>query len=213
MKPRRLSHRSLFLRANDGFTMIEVLAAAFVLTVGVLGLLGAFLSSRKLTLRAERQSVMAHRAQLELERLQAYPYGELAMVTAPVHSSETTNPYFYVVGSEYQWDPASTHTETLVTATSGECTATPVAGCGVVAASPGIRKCSEYLGPCEWTDGLVNGTIYDFVTWHTDGNCGAKCPPQEDYKRLTVVVTAKVPNSSSQQPAPVRVSTLVTKPS
>jgi Tfp pilus assembly protein PilV len=105
MKPRRLSRRSPLLRANDGFTMIEVIAAAFVLTVGVLGLLGAFASSRKLTLRAERQSVMAHRAQLEIERLQAYPYSELAMVTAPAHSSEPTNPYYYVVGSEYQWDP------------------------------------------------------------------------------------------------------------
>jgi hypothetical protein len=154
---------------------------------------------------------MAHRAQLEIERLQTYPYSQLAMVAAPTHSSETTNPYYYVVGSEYQWDPASASKETLALATKGECTATPVEGCGVVAAEPGARKCSVSLGPCEWVDGLATGTVYDFVTWHTDGNCGAKCPASENYKRLTVVVTVKVPNAASQQPAPVRVSTLVAK--
>jgi Tfp pilus assembly protein PilV len=201
MRPRLLFRRLRLPRAEDGFTMIEVIAAAFVLTVGVLGLLGAFDSSRKLSLRSERQSVMAHRAQLEIERLQSYPYSELAMTAAPAHSSEATNPYYYVSGNEYQWDPSSASKETLA-----------IAAGGVVAAEPGAKKCPpESLGPCEWVDGLASGTVYDFVTWHTDGNCGAKCPASENYKRLTVVVTIKVPNAGSEQPAPVRVSTLIAK--
>ena len=155
---------------------------------------------------------MAHRAQLEIERLQAYPYSELAMITVPGHSGEKNNPDYYVAGSEYQWDPASASKEALDTATTGECTEPVAKGCGVVAASPSGRKCSEHLGPCEWADGLITGNIYDFVTWHTDGHCGGTCPAKENYKRLTVVVTTNVPGSH-QDPGAVRVSTLITEPS
>ena len=68
------------------------------------------------------------------------------------------------------------------------------------------------VGACEWSDGLVKGKVYDFVTWHTDGHCGSTCPARENYKRITVVVTVKVP-SGNHETAPLWVSTLVTEPS
>jgi hypothetical protein len=55
---------------------------------------------------------------------------------------------------------------------------------------------------------LVSGNVYDFVTWHTDGKCGTKCPAQENYKRITVAVTVNV-QSGTHSVVPVRVSTLI----
>jgi len=195
------SHRrSRSPRSEEGLSLIEVMIAALVLTVGILGLVGAFNSSRKLTLLAERRTAMAHRAQLEIERLQTYPYSQLAMASAPAHSSEKSSPDFYVTaGAEptYQYGESAGETESLV-----------VSAAGVAAASPSGRGCSKEVGACEWTEGLVSGKLYDFVTWHTDKNCGAKCPAKENYKRLTVIATVNVP-SGTHEPSPVKVSTLI----
>ncbi len=200
-------------RAEQGIALIEVLVATIVITVGLLGLVGSFDSARKLTLLSERRSVMAHRAQLEIERLQNYPYGELAMATTPSHSSEKSNPDYYVtVGnpSTFQYGESAGEAESLVVAPK-ECAKSGETGCGVVGASATGRECSTYVGACAWSDGLVKGYAYDFVTWHTDNNCGAKCPTKENYKRITVVVTATVP-AGNREPAPVRISTLVAEP-
>ena len=74
------------------------MAATFVLVVGALGTVGAFDSARKLNLLSERRTSMAHRAQLEIERLQAKPFSELAMHKGnlPSHSTVSTNPDYYV---------------------------------------------------------------------------------------------------------------------
>jgi Tfp pilus assembly protein PilV len=192
--------------------IVEVLAAVLVLTVGIVGLIGAFDSARKLTLLSERRTSMAHRAQLEIERLQATPYSELLMSSTPTHSAETTNPDYYVKeGSptEYQYGTAGTEAEMLAIAKNGECTSTVKTECGVISTSPTGRECSQKIGACEWKDGLLGGNVYDFVTWHTDNKCGVKCPEKENYKRLTVVVTVKVPGGT-RAVAPVRVSTLLT---
>jgi Tfp pilus assembly protein PilV len=180
--------------------LIEVLVAILVLTVGLLGLIGAFDSARKLNLLSERRTSMAHRAQLELERLQAIPYEQLAMKSAPSHSTEAANPDFYVKegGTEYQYGAASSETEKLV----------EQASLGEIATSPSGRKCSQSLGACEWVDGTVTGNVYDFVTWHTDKLCK---PSSTSYKRLTVAVTATVP-SSNNRPTVVRISTLIANP-
>jgi hypothetical protein len=147
------------------------------------------------------------------------------MVTAPTHSAEKTNPDYYVNYSStpkctsagdgcYAWDLNSTgEEEALVPAGKlGECTSVITTECGVVSSSPTGRKCSEKVGACEWSDGLVEGKVYDFVTWHTDGHCGGSCAAKENYKRLTVVVTAKVPGNN-HEPAAVHVSTFVSEPS
>jgi hypothetical protein len=183
-----------------------------VLTIGLLGLIGGFDSARKLNLLSERRTSMAHRAQLEIERLQTIPYEQLAMHEQPPHSTETTNPDYYVNLSPspttctsvgygcYAWNAESTgEEEPLVKPGKEE---------GKVYASPTARKCSTGVGACEWEDGLIKGNVYDFVTWHKDKVCSTTAT---DYKRLTVVVTANVP-SGTRAPALVHVSTLIAKP-
>jgi len=205
-------HRLLQARSEEGFGLIEALVAVLILTVTLLGLLGAFTSARKLTLQSERRTSAAHRAQFEVERLQATPYSELLMSSTPAHSAETTNPDYYVKAGtppEYQYGAAGAEAETLAIASS-EC-ATLKTPCGAIAAQPAGRACSQSIGACEWKDGVLGGNVYDFVTWHTDKNCGAKCPTKENYKRLTVVVTLSVPGGA-RQVAPVRISTLIAEP-
>lgn len=191
--------------------LLEVLFAILVLTIGLLGLIGGFDSARKLNLLSERRTSMAHRAQLEIERLQTIPYAELAMQSAPAHSTETANPDYYVNTSPttctsvgdgcYAWNTeATSEEEPLVKPETGKE--------GQVYASPAARKCSTGVGACEWEDGLIKGNVYDFVTWHTDKACTKTI---NNYKRLTVVVTANVP-SGTRAPAAVHVSTLIAKP-
>jgi Tfp pilus assembly protein PilV len=207
----RDSYGARRLRAEDGFTMVEVLAAILILMIGVIGLIGAFDSSRKLSLLSERRTSTAHRAQLEIERLQSTPYAELAMSVTPSHSAETSNPDYYVnegTPALYQYGSETTEAEPVIVAGKGECTSTVKTECGTIASSPSSRECSKYVGACEWKDGQQSGNVYDFVTWHTDSKCGEKCPTKENYKRLTVVVTVNVPNGTRAVP-PLRVSTLV----
>lgn len=217
MRPRRARGRRLRPYAQGGFTVIEVLAAMLLLTIGIIGMIGAFDSARKLTLLSERRTSMAHRAQREIERLQAIPYGELAMYEAPKHSASKENPDYYVTesGTEYQYGEAKAETEPLVVE-KVECSVTVKENCGAIWASPTGRKCTSQLGACEWTDGRLSGSIYDFVTWHTDKVCeleekGTKFCSTKSYKRLTVVVTVNV--SSGHTVSPVRVSTLIVNPS
>jgi hypothetical protein len=194
--------------------LVEVMMAAFVLTVAMLGMVSAFDSGRKLSLLSERRTAMAHRVQLELERLQSYPYAQLAMISAPAHASETSNPDYYVSlsGASYQYGEGSTETEPLVLAAKATgCVSTTETECGLAAISPTGHQCSATIGACEWKAGNVSGRLYDFITWHTDTNCGSSCPAKENYKRLTVVATVTVP-ASSPRPAAVRVSTLVAEP-
>jgi Tfp pilus assembly protein PilV len=218
---RRQAHKLLIrARAQHGIGLVEVLVAALVITIGALALIGGLDSARKLTLLSERRTAMAHRAQLELERLQTYDYSKLAMISAATHSTEKTNPDYYVnftpaagctsAAPCFAWNTLATGSEEpLVQAAKAvDCAVKEEAGCGLVATSPVGRECSKYVGACEWKDGLVEGYVYDFVTWHADGKCGLTCPAKENYKRLTVVVTVKVP-AGNHEPAPLRVSTLI----
>jgi Tfp pilus assembly protein PilV len=202
--------------------IVEVLVAAVILAVGISGLIGAFDSARKLSLLSERRTAMGHRAQLEIERLQTYPYSQLAMATKPSHSSETANPDYYVNYASpvkcteveaygcFAFNEQATGEEQALVKGGKECANTSEKECGWLAASPAGRKCSEKVGACEWSDGLVEGKVYDFVTWHTDSNC-TECKVKEKAgKRLTVIVTAKVP-AGNKEPAAVRVSTFVTE--
>lgn len=204
---RRISGR---LGAEHGFTLIELLVAALVLVVGLLGLVGGFDSARKLTLLSERRTALVHRVQLEIERLQSEPYAELLMSTAPTHSANLVNPDYYVdqATAEYQYGTGSSEAEKLAVANKGECKAAGEKECGLIAGEAKGRACSTVLGACEWKNGPLSGEVYDFITWHTDGNCGPSCPTKENYKRITVVATINLPGGGRQVP-PLRVSLLI----
>ena len=186
--------------------MIEAMIAAFVITVGILGLVGAFDSARKLTLLSERRTAIAHRAQLEVERLQTVDYAKLATNAAPSHSAETANPNYYVQagGTEYQWEQSngqassSSNTDKLVTEGTG--IFQPAAATAACPTTPEAARSD----PCTWSSSLLSGSVYYYVTVAKDSVCAkAPCP-----KRLTVAVTVTVP-AGNHAVAPAVVSTIV----
>lgn len=177
------------IRRQQGFTMIELLVAIAIIATGVMAVFGTLVSAQKLTLVAERQTSIAHRAQRELERLQSLPYSQLAMTSAPSHSSDASNPDYYVTaGGAFQYDRNDTsRTEAFATDPAG-------------AVSPAGQP---------WTDGRLSGYVYDFVTSTTDTKCGPGCPASNDYKRITVVVTL---TGATHPSKPALVSTVVADP-
>jgi prepilin-type N-terminal cleavage/methylation domain-containing protein len=172
---------------EHGFTMIELLVAMVLLVIGIMALAETFVAAAKLTLVSERQSSMAHVGRNELERLQGLGYARLALTSNPT----TTNPNSRVSstsGKSYlQWDPSSTATEQMV-----------------IDAAGGVSP-----APAPWSSGKSSGLIYDFVTYHADGNCGAGCAASANYKRIVIEVTQA---SGGAPRNPVIIQTIVADP-
>ncbi len=104
------------IRRQEGFTVIEVVIAAMILLVGVLGLFGSLSVSQKLSLVGERQTSLAHRAQQELERLQSMPFQQLAMTVSaptpsgcpnPLTAAYPTSPDCYAANGSFSYDRAT----------------------------------------------------------------------------------------------------------
>jgi Tfp pilus assembly protein PilE len=199
------------LRREDGMTLVEVLIASFVLVVGVLGVFASYDAARKLTLVAERRATMSHLAQREMERLQAITFSELAMKASPTHASETTNPDYYFDVPSYKCSEEKGEGCLDWTKEAGkEEERLAVNASGLVEAEP-KKSCEETpVGSCNWTNGKLSGSVYDFVTWHVDKVCTEKTKlcSSESYKRITVAVTLKVP-SGTHAVTPVWVSEAV----
>jgi Tfp pilus assembly protein PilV len=207
MRSRTTSRQPRSPGTEDGFTIIEVLVAALVLVVGILGMVGAFDSARKLDLLSERRTSIAHRAQLEIERLQTVAYSKLALNAAPTHSAENTNPNYYVQtgGTEYQWEQSNGQSST--SSNTDKLVEEKIAG--IFQPSVTTKACpttpeEARSDPCTWTSTPLSGSVYYFVTADKDSVCvKAPCPI-----RLTVAVTVTVA-AGSHAVAPALVSTVI----
>jgi|GEM_PF-2192312 len=214
------------MRREHGFTLIEIVAAAMVLLVGVLATFYVFESSQALTLTSERQSVLAHRATLELERIKSLPYSQVALTGTSSSWSTNPNSYTYVGGPNggsglsgtcpansngaaptYQPDHSQGGSSAFESLVINGCTYTlngstsTVSGGTIAPVTP-------------WSAGGVTGTTYDFVTWTSDPTCsqtstpGSNCPTTNDYKRITIVVTV----NGSQPTKPAILTAYLTPP-
>lgn len=189
------------LRRESGFTMIEMLMAALILIIGMGALVTTFTASQKLTLVAERQTSMAHRANLELERLKSLQYNQVALTGTSSSWSTDPSSYFYAsaptgscpgtpAGAAPTYQPdhrsgGSSATEPLV-----------INGCSYTLNGSSTQVSGGTIAPVTaWTDGRFSGYVYDFITWTSDPTCsqtsspGSACPTTNDYKRITIVVT------------------------
>ena len=160
---------------EDGFSIVEVLVAALVLSVGVIAMIATFDASRRLTGVAERQTLMVHRAEREFERVAALPFTQVAMTATPAHSADPQNPNYYVTTATpatFQWDRNSAGT--------AEPFAVDPAGTFTPTTEASAQPCPAATNPCKWSDGLQSGYVYDFITWHYDSVCngGSVCPAQ-----------------------------------
>jgi hypothetical protein len=192
-------------------TLIEVLVAAFVLIVGMLGAFVALTGIQSGTTAAERSAVLAQAGQQMLQSIEALPYADIADSASP--QTGTTNPnnpnyYLSTCGSPatlcYQWDPSNSGSaEPLaIDTTHGLVNPGPVTG---VVAAPNTSGCTtSSTSACR-----ITYSTYVFVTNSTDPVCsqtGVTCASQTSYKRVTVAVWNTGPGPPYR---PVYISTFV----
>ncbi len=162
MRSRSLVNRA---RADDGFTLIEVLVAAGLCLVGLMAVISTFDGSRALVSEAERNEVAGHRAQRALEDAVGRPFDEIGLQgsTVPSHSPDPNHPNNRVTTSGTYLFRA------------GQPTAAFVMGGTLPHATP-------------WTDPAtrLSGTVYYYVTEYRDPSLGTA---EANGKRVTVAVT------------------------
>jgi prepilin-type N-terminal cleavage/methylation domain-containing protein len=187
--------RTANVRREEGFTLIEILIAVTLMSVGVAATMRVFGAAGRTTVRAQQQQVAVQQAQAEVDRLAALPYDELALTSAPPSSSDPQNPGYKVSGSNFA--VRSDLTEALVL--------TPGAG-ATAKVDPGPDDFAVGTG-----GGTTVGALHRYVTWR-DENCPLLlCEGQQNTKRLIVAVTL-VPLPGTAARSPVWVSTLVVDP-
>jgi prepilin-type N-terminal cleavage/methylation domain-containing protein len=186
-------------RSESGFSLIELLIAMSLTAVGIAATLSVFGASGRTTLVAQQGQVGAHQAQAELDRLsKQLSYGELAMTTLPVNSTNPKNPNYRVSGGNFQVRPDLS--EPLIPSSE--------AGEGDEAqVEPGPVDFRADAG-----GSTITGKLYRYVTWR-DENCPATiCDGTKNTKRVIVAVTVD-PSATSAQRAPLWFSTVITDPS
>src|ERR687895_814623 len=127
-----------------GMSLIEVMAAAFVLAIGVLATLTVILGSRYLTTTSEKLEAATHVAEKELEAMASLTWDAQAHPSTPASGPA---PYT-VTGTNFQWQSGSTE---------------PVAVTPVVGPVPAAST--------TWSDGRLGGTVYRLVSWVNDDCC------------------------------------------
>jgi prepilin-type N-terminal cleavage/methylation domain-containing protein len=182
--------------AEDGFTLIEILVAILLLSTAVIALMGTFDHSRRTTSTAEAQGAAVQVAEKHLEQIAAMDYAQIGLGSAPGSALDPAHPNYLVTNSSpasFQYDPDAPAAEPLVTT-------------GTVSNSRGT-----------WGGDRLSGSVYAYVTWVNDTACVAPDPCStadaaitQDYKRITVAVTADAPSPLSKRP--VFVSTIVADP-
>src|SRR6476620_5138468 len=93
--------RSIRRRASSerGFTLIEILIAMALVSIGVVATIGVMGSSGRATVRAQRGEVALQQAQAEVDSLSTLPYGQIALTSTPSGSTNVNDPRYRVSGT------------------------------------------------------------------------------------------------------------------
>jgi prepilin-type N-terminal cleavage/methylation domain-containing protein len=177
---------------EDGFSLIELIVAALILSVGLLALVSGLDHSRDLVSRGEKVKTATHQAEQAIERVLALRYDRLALSSMPAGSTDQAHPGYYVSGPNYQWDQGSTGPRWEALEVD------PANG--------------QVVGSYAWedSDSRLNGQVHQFVTRTGDRCTAAGCPAGvQSAKRITVAVTVEGPDAL---PEPVVLSTLMIDP-
>ena len=184
------------LGREQGFSLVELLVAALILSIGLMALVSGLDHSRELTNRSEKTEAATHQAEEAIERILAMRYDRVALPVLPASSASEADPRYYVSGANYEWDQGTEggQSEPLaVDAANGE-------------------LANSYTW--EDSDSRLNGVVHKFVTTTGDRCTGTGCPPADvqeiqPAKRVTVAVTVDGPDAL---PRPIVISTLMIDP-
>jgi prepilin-type N-terminal cleavage/methylation domain-containing protein len=182
------------LSGQDGFTLIEVLVAAFILVLGSLAIFMTFAAAIHNVQRSRDAQIAQSIAQREMEKIQSLPYVRIAMSGLPETSTVSASPANRVSGEEFALNRNRTEFAKLSIASVGTCT--PENLC--VNSKP-ASSCVGGSGTT-FTNGTAKGSVYCYVTNRSDAACetatGKFCP----YKRIVVAVwLEKAANQASRR--------------
>jgi Tfp pilus assembly protein PilV len=154
-------------------TLVEVVVASLVLTLGSLAVLSLVSASARNSYRAEQSQVVSNRLQDEMEKIQQLAdnadYDRIALSQAPAPSSDPNDPASRVSGTSYAVNRNGTGLEPMV-----------FDGGGIAPVS-------------QLSSGDVHGTIHRFVVKEPS----SLCPPPDDGCLKRVIVSIVLDPASS----------------
>lgn len=199
-------------REQSGFTLVELLSAVLVVSIGVIALLVTFDTSRNLVSFSEAKATSVHLAEQELERLAALPYEDLMLTAAPQDctpspcTKPTELPWYVSPVGWYRWDqqPMPSEPTPAPRCVANGASATPITHCEPLVydddatrpPAPAVTHERDVVTtPTPSGDARLRLEVQRFVTW-ADDDCGRSldgalapgCVGDRDYKRITVAV-------------------------
>jgi prepilin-type N-terminal cleavage/methylation domain-containing protein len=190
---------------EDGFTLIEVLIAAFVLVAGSMAVFMTFIAGVHNVQRARDSQVAQGIAQREIEKIHALPYARIVMTSTPATSTETASPANRVSGTEYALSSTGTEKAPLAIAGSGVCSTS--APC--VNSAP-ASSCVSGTSPGTFTNGTAVGSVYCYVTSMKDEACESATGTSCAYKRIVVAVWLEKDGNQGKRPTYYEIQSTVT---
>ena len=163
---------------QGGFTLIEVVIAIFLLTLGSLTVLSLVDASTRNNYRVEQSQVAVNQLEAELERIKQLPFAEVALMSAPASSGDQDDPAWRVSGGQFALERDGSDMRPLV-----------VNGTSL-AAGGDVSGGTLDPAPTEFQSGDIGGTISRYVVWVNDDRCPEDvCPGSQDIKRVIVAAT------------------------
>lgn len=169
-------------RNEDGFTIVEMLVTALIVSLGAAAVFSLITSATKNTQRAKSTQVALDLAQNELEKLRGITNDELALTNPPSHVGYELNPGYRVSGDTYavKRQPLTEYEPLVVNGDNLQ-----VGG--------KIEDGIVNPGPQPFKRGDVTGEIYRYIVWRDDP---ASPNRWQDYKQ--VVIAVKLDTAANQ---------------
>jgi prepilin-type N-terminal cleavage/methylation domain-containing protein len=161
-------------RSERGYTLVEILAAMALMSLGVAATLRVFGSSGRTAQAAQRDHVATQKAQAAIDLLSTTPYNKLGLTSTPASSTDPRNPGYRVSGTTLTVKPDLT--ETFVLSSD--------AGQAGAAISPAAEPFTIGSGAS-----AISGHIYRYITWRDEPCPVGLCEGTQNTKRATVAVT------------------------
>jgi prepilin-type N-terminal cleavage/methylation domain-containing protein len=184
-------------RSEGGFTLVEVLIAMTLMSVGIAATLSVFGSAGRTTNIAQGNEVATQQAQATVDQLSTTSYDKVGLTSTPASSTDPKNPANKVSGSTLQIK--SGLTESFVLSTDS--------GQSQAAVDPTPQSFSVGVG-----GSTVTGKVYRYVTWRDETCQSGTCDGTQNTKRITVAVTLDATGTNPTQ-NPLWITEVLTDPS
>jgi prepilin-type N-terminal cleavage/methylation domain-containing protein len=161
-------------RSEHGYTLVEILAAMALMSLGVAATLRVFGSSGRTAQAAQRDHVATQKAQAAIDLLSTTPYNKLGLTSTPASSTDPRNPGYRVSGTTLTVKPGLTETFVLSSDT----------GQAGAAVNPAAEPFTVGSG-----GSAISGHIYRYITWRDEPCPVGLCEGTQNTKRATVAVT------------------------